>query len=73
MKRKLLETLRNCATPHIHRVCARIVQQNLRTDQSIATIAVARNYHASLREFVLPKLEYRNPLDRGLGVDIPKP
>mgnify|MGYP007018387277 CR=1 FL=1 len=39
----------------------------------IPAVAAARGYHASEREFVLPKLEYRNPLDRGLGVDIPKP
>ena len=69
VKRKLLKTVRYCAKPQIQRVCARIVQQNPRKELRIAAVAATRKYHASVREFVLPKLEYRNPLDRGLGVD----
>ena len=44
-----------------------------RKELIIAAVAATRKYHASEREIVLPKLEYRNPLDRGLVVGIPKP
>ena len=53
----------------VRELCSKSPRKELR----IAAIAATRKYHASASEFVLPKLEYRNPLDRGLGVNFPKP
>ena len=53
----------------VRELCSKSPRKELR----IAAIAATRKYHASVREFVLPKLEYRYPLDRGLVVYIPKP
>ena len=74
VKRKLLENrtvLRQAA--ETARLCANCAANPPRKDLRIASVAAARKYHASAREIVLPKLEYHDPLDRGLGVNIPKP